>query len=90
MRRRGTAARRTAARRVRAWSAGSRRPATYRGRVTETQCRVPAMDGLEPCPRCGAGQVWVTSHSQCVRCRWITPCCEGAALPLREPGPTGC
>jgi hypothetical protein len=32
--------------------------------------------------------VWVTSHSQCTRCRWITPCCEGAALPLR-PEPAG-
>jgi len=53
--------------------------------MSETECRVPtAAGGLEPCPRCGAEQVWVASHSQCVRCRWITPCCEGAALPLRE------
>jgi hypothetical protein len=60
-------------------------PATYGVGVSETECRIPTVEvGLEPCPRCGGEQVWVTSHSQCVRCRWITPCCEGAALPLRE------
>ncbi|HTE73348.1 MAG TPA: hypothetical protein VK640_09130 [Actinomycetes bacterium] len=56
--------------------------------MDETGCRVAGTDddggGLEPCPRCGAEQVWVASHSQCVRCRWITPCCEGAALALRD------
>jgi hypothetical protein len=58
--------------------------------MSETECRIPtAAGGLEPCPRCGAEQVWVASHSQCVRCRWITPCCEGAALPLREPSRAG-
>ena len=58
-----------------------------------SECAIPdgggqRGEGLEPCPRCGAEQVWVTSHSQCTRCRWITPCCEGAALPLR-PEPAG-
>lgn len=37
--------------------------------------------GLEPCPRCGGRQRWETSHSRCEACHWITPCCEGAALP---------
>ena len=53
--------------------------------VSGVECTVPG-NALEPCPRCGGTQVWVTSHSQCVRCRWVTPCCEGAPLPERVPG----
>lgn len=40
---------------------------------------------MEPCPRCGGDQIWVTSHSQCVVCRWVTPCCEGAPLACPTP-----